>query len=193
MATSEFVSGDTTLKAFSGLQHSIHTDTLFNATINFIIIIMCFAYLFSLLLSFLLPLLSVSWWWRGERGQPWPGLSSLPGASSCSAPSLSASRSPLCAGVWVCDGRGDIRKVTIEHFWLGFLVTLCHRHKRHTFLSSIAAWAHPARSASPSWTSAPLCWGSQFLSSPPHLLSSSANTLQQLIQYTLIAMNVALN
>lgn len=60
MATSEFVSGDTTLKAFSGLQHSIHTDTLFNATINFIIIIMCFAYLFSLLLSFLLPLLSVS-------------------------------------------------------------------------------------------------------------------------------------
>lgn len=58
MATSEFVSGDTTLKPFSGLEHTIHT--LFNATINFTIMTMCFAYLFSLLLSFLLPLLSVS-------------------------------------------------------------------------------------------------------------------------------------
>lgn len=78
-------------------------------------------YLFSLLLSFLPPPLSVFWWWRGERGQLWPGLFSLPSASSCSAPSLSVSQSPLCVAVCVCvcqNGESDIKKVTINHFWL---------------------------------------------------------------------------
>lgn len=53
-------------------------------------------------------------------------------------------------------------------------------HKMHTSLFVITPWAHPVQSVSPSWTSEPLCWGSRFLSNPPHPLSSSANTSQQL-------------